>query len=420
MFSKASLTLTSFLQYFSFDLFITANANSGSKGYCIAPLTPMQQQLFQVLTPLIAWGQLLIIMIVHFLLFHLFRCIRRSKGMADDAPLLSSSSCCKKNNMINNNNNTNTPNKCYSFMDSFFVPSGSKFHKTPYIRTSFALFLSNYSSIATTSINFQVCTEVGIMGKYNNNYPSINCQSTDYYYYQKILLIFLIAIFALPIIMLLILIYANKKKLLFSNRKFFSRYGILYENYRPSLFIWEFIVILRRLILIILLALLDVSDYIFTYISIFNFFFLTIHVLSRPFSDAEHNQSETISLIILLLISISLTPQNIQTNGNTSPLSIIMFILTIVFVLFLLIRLVKKKLNIGFGKGELDNMKKFNNNNVTEIVGGVELTNINNNNINNNNVNQENNNEGVVMIGSHLPGAGGRKSIPDNPLMERL
>jgi hypothetical protein len=106
-----------------------------------------------------------------------------------------------------------------------------------------------------------------------------------------------------------VLLYINKKKGLLEDVKFTSRYGVLFETYKPKFWWWDVYAILRRVVLIgmgVWFNTENLRSRRFSVISFINLIFFGWHVWNLPFKYKEDNILEGASLALLLIFTIFL------------------------------------------------------------------------------------------------------------------
>jgi hypothetical protein len=106
-----------------------------------------------------------------------------------------------------------------------------------------------------------------------------------------------------------LLLWVNKKKGQLEDKKFTSRYGVLFETYKPRYWWWDVYAILRRVILIGMGVWLNTETeraVRYSVSSFINLIFFGWHVWNLPFKYKEDNILEGGSLALLLIFTIFL------------------------------------------------------------------------------------------------------------------
>jgi len=186
----------------------------------------------------------------------------------------------------------------------WFVPLGSKFHKSAWIRTFFAFYLFSYNTMSEAALEYYHCVQLrdglSVMG----SIPALVCGSAEYASIGGVF-IALIAVWltALPFFTLSFLAFLYRAKTL-AVPKNIIRYGALYEVYRGNCWWWEGFVLVRRLVLVWISVVVYENRYErAAWLSFANILFLMAHMVFRPYENPISNRNETAALAILTVIS---------------------------------------------------------------------------------------------------------------------
>jgi hypothetical protein len=202
------------------------------------PITPMQKLLSGVVLPLVAFAQLTIIWIVHWLSAKFIAICHPSSDRGRQ--LMGVARRVMLNDFPAKNRYARTFVGLYLFSCKCSSFNGSN-HVSSIIVSIWVLPIDN--SIARTVLKFLDCMNVTDDVSVVAAYPAINCSSSSYTsLYPLFIVLLIVVVLGTPIIMLLLLIRMNKQNWL---SKLTLRYGILYQVYKPDRYWWEFIVLLR-------------------------------------------------------------------------------------------------------------------------------------------------------------------------------
>ena len=196
----------SYNQYITWLGFSNFDLLQSSGSTCIGPLNAYQTFEISTLLPLIFLGELMIVMICHYLLHGL---MSRSHFMRR---------YCSKSN------------ESPSFQEvKLKLPNNFLLHK--YVRSSFALLCFAYLQISNNCINYLNCVYVnGLYVMFSS--PSINCNSLEYQSLLPLVVILICIMVCMFPLMLVLLLYWNRNKL--DDVKVKAYIGNLYESYNPA------------------------------------------------------------------------------------------------------------------------------------------------------------------------------------------
>jgi hypothetical protein len=207
---------------------------------------------------------------------------------------------------------------CGRALPSAFVayvwPSGAKHHKSPYIRTAFGLFVSLVNPVTLTAFQFFSCTALAPGTRVVTAAPAIDCDSASYKSaLAGVWLVFCAVVIVFPLVLVFLLLRAWRGGRLHSDEKFRLRYGITFEVFRPSFFLWEAQIVARRVLLVALVVFVPRPTS-YALVSLCLLIFLFMQLTLAPYAAAEDNRNETASLLGLGAICTLLT-------GAAFPLS---------------------------------------------------------------------------------------------------
>jgi len=169
--------------------------------------------------------------------------------------------------------------------------------------TSIALFI--YTPVADTVLRYLNCVQVGKVRVVASN-PAIDCDSPQYSQWGAIVYLTLIFFVAGgPFGILYFLVRAKRKDLLKDN-DFEHRYGILYHRFRESTYWWVVVTLLRRTILVALVAYIQKRGDRYAAVSFFQLAFVLMQAKYNPFLLGSENTLAFLSLAFLLLLTIAL------------------------------------------------------------------------------------------------------------------
>jgi hypothetical protein len=246
---------------------------------CVAPATSLQKLTSGVYLPLICFGLILFTALIHALICYV--------GMR-------------------------FPDRVSPRIRAFF---GYTFMKSPYLRTCINLVVWSYNSIVGAVVRFFSCQNVGPYAVLPE-YPDVDCYSDDYGRLRTIYygLAFAVVI-GVPLALLVGTTTLHCRGLLKRGpghearyEKLRTRYGVLFEVYRPNRFFWEVSVLLRRSVLTAIFVALPASRSVkCAAIVIANVAFLFIHMLGKPYISSLSNLFESLSIATLTIVAAVLS-----------------------------------------------------------------------------------------------------------------
>jgi hypothetical protein len=107
---------------------------------------------------------------------------------------------------------------------------------------------------------------------------------------------------------------------------FVARFGILWQAYRPTVWFFEVIVLVRRTLLVVLVTFVPIAGgWRYPALVLTLCGLLLSHLALQPFAVALDNRAEAVSLLVLMLIAVVLSPE----RGGPMPLGsqVVVFIL---------------------------------------------------------------------------------------------
>lgn len=145
--------------------------------------------------------------------------------------------------------------------------------------------LSIDNSVVTAVLQYFTCLKVsdadgGI--SVIQAFPAVNCNDSEYTSLRGFMW-FVCAVFVAisPLLVLAALVYNHRKGRL-QDTKHTTRYGPLYAHYKPDRYYWSFVTIIRRVVLITLVAQLGYDrPLMFSWVTFTNILMLLVHMLAR-------------------------------------------------------------------------------------------------------------------------------------------
>jgi len=265
---------------------------ASSPTLCIAPLTPVDSLLTGIWVPVLCFGLLVFIFLVHLLCWWL------SRKSLDRYP---------RSKIIK------------------FIGGPKKFWKSPYIRTSIGLCVYSYNSFVLTTMQFFDCPEVG-GDRVVHNFPAISCTSSEYKALYPLFAFVIVILVLFTVSILATLLYARRrgyftveKQFSVDRIKFSRRYGILFECYKPECFYWEVVMLIRRAVAIFLLTLMSTNRPLsYTWLSILHIIMVLVVLELKPYPKNLENVTEAVSLSVLAIICMIITSASYPLSGSTS------------------------------------------------------------------------------------------------------
>ena len=356
-----------------------SNLSLQSSASCIAPLSPYEQMLFSIMIPFLLIGELLVVSIVHYVIYRWFQ-NHPSPPPVESGVLPIAAPANSEMNVYGQNDDTvDVINRDVDFSSSQGAPSVETFystyifrlrHKLEYLFSEWSLdqylgaigsiLVFCYTQVASTSISYLYCIDVGNDVSLVFNAPTMDCNSDRYRtFLVPVILSIITYVAGFPIAIFVRLWFqrrsiANKEtafgsflgsdnlspppsplpssrlsddRLITNDIIFVTRWGPLYRMFLPhASFYFKSLILLRRASFVLASIFYVQQPAIkFMTFTILNFGSLLIHLLVLPFGSKIINNLETASYIILVLVSIILT-------GHLPPYPI-----TVHLTLFLLI-----------------------------------------------------------------------------------
>jgi hypothetical protein len=260
---------TNFVNWLNIFQFKVTNA---FYNLCVINYTVPAKLFSSIITPIIAFGQLIVIGLLDWLVIKLTnRSITRGNRDLDGLP------------------------------DSGFAFNVGKethgFAWSAYMRSFIALLLFTYQAITFTALTFLNCTTVGQV-EVVSAYPAFQCDSSEYNQIKPVFVICLI-LFTIGVPLYLASFFIFRRNSM-SDQTFFARYGFIWESYRSKYLWWELVYMARRLILIVVYVSTYSKSraYQYSWLSFCSVILLLMHMLCNPFQGVLMNQLESFSLLL--------------------------------------------------------------------------------------------------------------------------
>jgi hypothetical protein len=188
------------------------------------------------------------------------------------------------------------------------------------------------NSIANTVLKFLDCIEVDNDTTVVASFAAISCRSDQYKSLVPLFLVLLIAVVVCaPFIMLITLICLKRRMMLM---RLTPILGIVYDVYRRDRYWWEFVVLLRRVALLGITVLLrDDRKTMLSILTVTNIAVLCAHMLASPYHTHYDNRLESMSLMLLAVVTAVLTPIPLPlTTAQSLGISLTVLIPTLGFL----------------------------------------------------------------------------------------
>jgi hypothetical protein len=319
-------------QYISWLGFVNFGFFQSTGPRCLVPITPVEKFFIQIMFPAILLIELWIGATLHYIWFKTikkhpeiiffikqkwsktrlaiwlekFTLSTRSSAMSIDAftsmgssmPSIDVKSSLNEIQEARDHKSFDMLNKQMENIDK------RTFLRYKYIRTSTAILIFSYLQITSSALNFLNCITVDKTPVIVTS-PSIHCDSQTYKLYFPLYLTLCIVVgFGFPFLNIAFLYY-NRKKILENDQNFRSRFGNLYEKYKPDKWFWTTVILLRHAILIALSVIYQVD----TTAKYLAFAFLNISYyisidMFQPHGNHSENHMDRVAQIIILVTSV--------------------------------------------------------------------------------------------------------------------
>jgi len=128
-------------------------------------------------------------------------------------------------------------------------------------------------------------------------------------------------------------IYINRAR--FNTRKVQAAFGFLFEGYRPKMFFWEFVVVVRKVV-ILGVALFWEDAFLQSITALFVLVVsIIVHMACWPYEELFLNVAELCSLLCLFtLVALAVLLWYVQQPGKVAPAALILYELFVSSVIF--------------------------------------------------------------------------------------
>jgi hypothetical protein len=318
----ASLEMGSSNHYLSW--LKVSNFGAGSTSTCIAPLTPYQQTLLTLLTPIILILQMSTIALLHLALHR--RAKRQETKQEVGEPEVDAAGTRSR--------------RAAGRLNAAFQLWVQDFSWSKYIGCGLSILSFSYTSVSVSCVQYFYCVSVGSRRVVFNS-PTMDCSSPEYYtYLLPVVIVFVTIVVGFPIGILIFLLTRRHKmqavlrqtatstmdemmdgkreELSDSNRQqvaphhvslFLQRFGPLFAMFRAGAWYWQSQLLLRRTCFVLVAALLvRQPGEKFVAFGMLNLACLQLHAYVRPMQSSDSNTAETWSHAVLLSLSLLLAP----------------------------------------------------------------------------------------------------------------
>jgi len=183
------------------------------------------------------------------------------------------------------------------------APAHSSFWR-PYQRTSLGLLIFTSSHVVSTLSRLVHC--VSIQGRsVLLSAPSVDCDSSSYLVWAWLFWLLLVTVTAgLPVALALRLRSAHRNRLLMVNAQFTQVWGIFFESYKPKMYWFESLLLIRRSSIVLVAVMLwRYSLYRAVVLSLLCLLWLTLHFFLKPHHSTAANRFESLALFDLGVLS---------------------------------------------------------------------------------------------------------------------
>jgi hypothetical protein len=306
------------------------HAGMNGANSCIAPLSPYEQTLFTIMTPMILLGELGVIAAINFAIARYLQ--SRAAGSEVSGRDIRASTV-----------GTSKSNSIVLFLyraKSLLLTAVTTFNSDRYIGGAFAILLFCYTSVCVSCLRFFYCVEIGD-ARVVFTAPTMDCESATYRrYFAFVVFVVIFFVIGLPLGALAWLwkhkdILAQSKNVAAApnaadvavqggNKEeseaenqdaahraallgFFWRYGPLFGMYSAKAWYWQSLVLVRRACFVLSSVFLvrDPAGRFLTF-ALLNFASLMMHLFAKQFSDEKSNRAEAFSHVLLVVLSMVL------------------------------------------------------------------------------------------------------------------
>jgi hypothetical protein len=201
-----------------------------------------------------------------------------------------------------------------------------------YVYTFTFLLLFSYSTITLTVLEYLNCRQVENLSLVASQ-PEVSCTSQQYKTWYLLYIVLLIVVVAgSPFILLGVLIRYHRQGRL-SDDMFALHFGVLYSSYRIRYFWYESLFMVRRtLIISIFVAFYDAPATRQIALCLASILILVLHITIRPFLFVRDNIAETVSLLVLGLVSAMAASEWLINDRDTAVVLVLILVLLPILV----------------------------------------------------------------------------------------
>lgn len=308
--------------------FVNFNVYASSHSQCMAQLTPYEQVLFSIFTPMLLLAELGIIMTIHAMMY---KCITTDS----DA--------------LNQTQQQQSDDSAASFsLSRAIVNFAASFNTNRYVGASLAILLFCYTQVALSCLSYLVCVDVGSNHSLVYANPVMNCNSSAYAS-TSIGVIFMLIVFVIgfplavaaglwrahraatmaaainaasPSFSSSVAVHTSSQPaaLVSVSPQSQQRWGILSASFHSRAWYWQALVLLRRTLFVAAsVTLIEDSRSKLMCFCYFNSCAYLLHSYVQPYREQRLNQWEAASHTVLLFVSILLLA---SSEPYTQPVQI--------------------------------------------------------------------------------------------------
>lgn len=177
-----------------------------------------------------------------------------------------------------------------------------------YLRTFLSLCLYSFTAMSAATFPLLDCMSAGDL-IFVKAYPGISCKTSQYQTAVPIVIALLCATLVVPMV-LAVFTCCNRKKIQ-EGQADKHGWNMLFEAYKPEAYYWHIVVVMRRLLYVVALAVIDSVTYRFVMFTMTSLASTLLHSLVKPYKDRLSNRMEALSLTLHTAIAVLLSTSDI-------------------------------------------------------------------------------------------------------------
>jgi hypothetical protein len=181
----------------------------------------------------------------------------------------------------------------------FAIRRDKRVFRMQWVATLVVLFFIIHPNILRSNFSYFACTEIQSGESWLKENLDIRCFDSKYNSFALVVVLPVLMIWGL-LVPLLVLLYLVRRRKELSELNMKLRFGFLYNGFKKSKFYWEFVIMLRKIVIICIVFFIGNESIPIQALTLVLLLlnFLVLQYLTRPYASVELNQMELRSILV--------------------------------------------------------------------------------------------------------------------------